>query len=130
MKNNNQSPRILSHRDVVDLVKSVDKSIRAIEIAIGIPKNILGKAVAPVQIKPLPYKWEKPLIDYVKKYHAEKKELAKDQTEILAKVKGEVVPEKIPEHLSEEELASKKAWHKKVHDAVSPFVVTRFLTGE
>jgi len=121
---------MLTQKDVNDLVKSVDLPVRSIESQIGIPIGILGRAITGNRIIPLPCKWEQPLIEFVKKYIAEKKESAKATVQTLATVKGEALPDVIPPELSDEELASKKSWHKKVHDAVAPFVVSRFLTGE
>lgn len=96
------------------LIEEAGVSIHRIENDLKIGKSIVLRGLRENSERPLPPKWEMPIIKYLKKKIAEKIDIEL-QTEEVKLEMGFALPEK-ESNLKEEIKENKKAWLTKLQD--------------
>ncbi len=112
---NRTSQRTLTIQQVIDLVESIDVPVMRIEKDLGITSPILARALKLDTKKPLPVKFEQPLIEYVKRHRVLLKEEIQKAKEVLVDI-GSELPE-ATSNLSQEEMDNKLFWLNAVKEA-------------
>lgn len=86
----------MERQQIIDLVKQIGKSVRQIEIELGMPQSTLNKAW--LGTRDLPEKWEQPLLQLANSSKDDVKNPTLSKTEEIEKEQDEDFNDMIDEH--------------------------------
>lgn len=107
--------RALTISQVIELVRSTGLPVMRIERELGIPSPILARALKENTTKPLPVKYERKLVRYVKEHNEKSKFQEKEKIQVLESVGVEITEKETG--LSQEEKDNKLFWLNAVKEA-------------
>ena len=116
---NKTSKRTLTVLQVIELVKSIDVPVLAIEKKLSIPQSILARALKEDTKKPLPVKYELPLINFVKQHLADQQQKERKATNVMTSVGIDVA--KKESNISPEDQTNKDYWYNEIRSRVVEF---------
>ena len=125
MGNKVSSRRTLTPQEVIDLVKSINTPVLRIEKELGISPSVLQRALKPDTQKPLPVKFEKPLMDFVSRQLNQSKIIENKREAVLEKTGKDEYKREVS--ASVDEMDSKRQWLNDVRAAVKATYADRVL---